>query len=110
MKPGAIISNRRRLRPRRPPRPGARLCSARMAEWLWGWGPILPGLGGPSWSESKWVAGAQEVDMVLNIGELKGGQLKAVYEDILAVVEPEWLLYLRRWNPQLWMWHRWQGL
>lgn len=29
--------------------------------------------------------GAREIDMVLNIGELKAGNLKAVYEDILTV-------------------------
>ena len=31
--------------------------------------------------------GAEEIDMVINIGLLKSGELKAVYEDILAVVE-----------------------
>jgi deoxyribose-phosphate aldolase len=32
-------------------------------------------------------AGAQEIDMVLNVGELRGGNYDAVREDILAVVE-----------------------
>src|SRR4029079_18448626 len=32
--------------------------------------------------------GAQEVDMVLNIGALKSGDLSAVERDIAAVVEP----------------------
>lgn len=31
--------------------------------------------------------GAQEIDMVLNIGALKGGDLSTVYEDIAAVVD-----------------------
>lgn len=33
------------------------------------------------------VAGAQEVDMVLNVGELRAGNFDAVQADILAVVE-----------------------
>jgi deoxyribose-phosphate aldolase len=32
-------------------------------------------------------AGAEEVDMVLSIGELKSGRYQAVYEDVLAVAE-----------------------
>jgi deoxyribose-phosphate aldolase len=37
-------------------------------------------------TEQVTVLGAQEVDMVLNIGRLKGGDLVLVYEDIAAVV------------------------
>ncbi|AEJ19067.1 deoxyribose-phosphate aldolase [Gracilinema caldarium] len=39
--------------------------------------------------ETKWAVknGAQEVDMVINIGALKGGDYKAVEEDIRAVVK-----------------------
>jgi deoxyribose-phosphate aldolase len=32
-------------------------------------------------------AGAQEIDMVLNVGELRGGNYEAVRDDIVAVVE-----------------------
>jgi deoxyribose-phosphate aldolase len=32
-------------------------------------------------------AGAQEIDMVLNVGELRGGNYQAVRDDIVAVVE-----------------------
>jgi deoxyribose-phosphate aldolase len=37
-------------------------------------------------SRTALVAGAQELDMVLNIGELRGGNLDAVRQDIQAVV------------------------
>jgi len=39
--------------------------------------------------ETKWAVknGAQEVDMVINIGALKGGDYKALEEDIRAVVK-----------------------
>lgn len=38
-------------------------------------------------TESAIRAGAQEIDMVLNIGELRGGNFDAVHEDIRAVVD-----------------------
>ena len=38
-------------------------------------------------TEAAVRAGAQEIDMVINIGELRGGNHDAVREDIRAVVE-----------------------